>query len=403
MLRPDPPRAATLRKPAVFWSLAALAVGLRLSGLATAAHVDQESWSIVADIALDGENVYAQTTRYNYGPAWMYVVAGLKWMAGDAHFRLAMCILLSAVDVATAAVLRARRLTLVAVLFLFSPWTILVSGYHHMFDNVAVLLGLLAVTWVEARPGMRGDEQRLSTLSLRDTLIGAALIGCSIIAKHVLWLFPVWMAFRTRSLPRRILWAGVPALMFVFSFLPFWPEGRENILDRVLFYAAAGNAPAFSLLAPNIVDLLFGCDPHHWLARKLFACGLVLVGLLLRRRTLLEYYVAYLLFVVLLSSAIYNHFFVIAVLFTILYRNVWSLLFHAAAIPYCIVYPHNLELGERLPDSWKDVVAFAGSYGPHFFVTLLALCYLSAFWGERIRRGWEIVRARIIGSLVGQQ
>jgi hypothetical protein len=392
-----------LKKPLVFWSLALVAVGLRVCGMLWPANFDQESWSLVSDLVLDGKNVYASTNRYNYGPVWMGIIAGLKALAGDEYFRLAVCLFLSAIDIATAALLRARGYALAAVIFLFSPWTIFISGHHHMFDNVAVLIGLLAVNWVESRPSMKGGEQRMSNLSIRDTIIGAAIIGCSLMVKHILWIFPVWMAFRTRSFPRRVLWLCLPVGMFIASFIPFWHVGKGGIMQNVLHYAASSNAPMFYMLAPNIIDLFLGYGPHPKLARLIFGGTLILAGAVLRRRTLFEWYVTYLLFVVLLSSAIWNQFLVIPVIFTVLYRNVWGLLYHLLAIPFYIIEDSGFNLGETLSPAWDGIEAFSELYGHYVFLSLLLAAYLREFWVPEIRRGWQALRARVAGSVHGHE
>lgn len=398
----QPHARTTIRRP-VFIAAAVVAVVLRLLCMQWPHNYDLDSWSLVADLVLDGRNVYGSTHRYNYGPLWMGILGGLKWLAGDAYFRLAVCLFLSGVDVATAALLRARGLALVAMLFLFSPWTIMISGHHHMFDNVAILVGLLAVTWVEARPGMRDGEQRLSSLSLRDTLVGAVLIGFSIIAKHVLWLFPVWMAFRTRNFSRRTIWLCIPVLMFALSFVPFWAGGKAGILKHVVHYAAASNAPMFSMLAPNIVDLVMGCGPHFRLVRVVFGATLIAAGALLRRRTLFEWYVTYLLFLVLLSSAIWNQFMVIPVMFTLLHRNIWGLFYHLLAIPYYIIDDVGFNLGEAMSPRWDWLEFSLEMWGRHLFIVLLALTYLKACWSTEIQRAQQHLTRLVYGSLRGHQ
>lgn len=395
MLRPDPPHADALRRPAVFWSLAALAVALRLLCTRWPGHYDMTSWYIVADLVLDGKNVYASTPRYNYGPAWMGILAVIKWLTGDAAFRLGVCLFLSAVDVAIAATLRYRGYALPAILFLFSPWTIFITGHQQMFDNAAVLIGLLAVVWVEGRPGMNGGEQRLSTLSIRDTLVSAALIGCSLVLKHVLWIFPVWMAFRTRGLTRRAIWLLVPTGMFAASFIPFWEVGKDGIVEHVIRYAGVSNATLFSMLAPRVIDLFAGCGPHPTLSRLFFGGGLILAGALLRRRTLLEWYVAYLLFVVLFSSASSNQFFVIPVLFTVLYRNVWGLLYHLLAIPFYFRHDSVNPQAGPYPGVWGRLDSFAEQYGHHVFLTLLAFAVVHALWRRRVRHAFQFLRQRL--------
>lgn len=402
MLRPDPARAAILRRPAVFWSLAALAIALRLLCTRWPGHYDMTSWYIVADLVLDGKNVYAATPRYNYGPAWMGILAAIKLLTGDAAFRLGVCFLLSLVDVATAAILRTRGYLLPAVLFLFSPWTVFITGHQQMFDNTAVLLGLLAVVWVEGRPGMREGEQRLSALSVRDTFVGAVLLGCSLILKHVLWIFPVWMAFRTRSPVRRAIWLLVPVGMFVASFAPFWEVGRHGIVDHVIRYSGISNASLFSMLVPNAVNLLTGDGPHLTISRFSFAGALILAGALLRRRTLLEWYVAYLLFVVLFSSASSNQFFVIPVLFTVLYRNAWGLLYHLLAIPFYITHSSVNPHGGSRTGIWGTTESAVQQYGHYIFLLLLLGCYVHTCWRTEVSQAWRSLLHRITGSLRGQ-
>lgn len=401
MLRPDPARYAALRRPVVFWSLAAVAVVLRLLCSRWPGHYDMTSWYIVADLALNGKNVYVSTPRYNYGPAWMGILAAIKALTGDAYFRLAVCLFLSLVDVAIAAILRARGFALPAALLLFSPWTIFITGHQQMFDNSAVLLGLLAVMWVEGRPAMRGADQRLSALSIRDTLIGATLIGCSLILKHVLWLFPVWMAFRTRNLVRRAIWLCVPVGLFAASFLPFWANGKNGIIDHVVHYTGVSNASLFSMLAPAVINLFTGCVPHPTLSRIFFGGALILAGALLRRRTLLELYVAYLLFVVLFSSASSNQFFAIPVLFTVLYRNGWGLLYSFLAVPFYIT--HNSVNPQQVLQSgaWGTIESVAQHYGHYIFLLLLLGCYLHAFWRAEFAWAWRLLRQQIAGALRG--
>jgi hypothetical protein len=171
----------------------------------------------------------------------------------------------------------------------------------------------------------------------------------------------------------------------------------------VLHYAASSNAPLFYLFSPNVVDVLLGNGPHPKLVRLLFGASLILAGVMLRRRSLLEWYLAYLFFVVVLSSAIWNQFLVIPVLFTLLYRNVWGLLYHLLAVPYYFCSYTALDGVRNLPLLLRGPGRFLDVYGVYFFVVLLLLCYLQAFWKSRIAVAWQWTKGHIAGSLRGHE
>ena len=118
---------------------------------------DSDSYLIVADAVLSGQNVYAVTDRYNYSPFWAYVVAAL-WSVSAPNlglFVLLAGLLQVAVDVATAGLLlrlardrlhfapeEARR---AALLFFSNPVSVLISCAHGQFDGLSILFFLAAV------------------------------------------------------------------------------------------------------------------------------------------------------------------------------------------------------------------------------------------------------------------
>lgn len=75
---------------------------------------DSESFRIVAELVLSGQNLYAATTRYNYSPIWAGAVAGLWAIARPSFslFVLLIGLLQTAADVVAAllVVRIARRL-----------------------------------------------------------------------------------------------------------------------------------------------------------------------------------------------------------------------------------------------------------------------------------------------------
>ncbi len=84
--------------------LAALALRLGLL-FAFPGNTDSKSYRIVAEIAARGGDIYSETRRYNYSPAWGQVLRGLDRVREDSKLDLtrAVGLALTAADLATAA------------------------------------------------------------------------------------------------------------------------------------------------------------------------------------------------------------------------------------------------------------------------------------------------------------
>jgi hypothetical protein len=197
-------------------------------------HNNLLSWRIVANVLATGKDLYRDTDgRYNYSPLW----AGIVWILARVAVPLglsldrAVSLFLTAVDVATAAVLfrialertESRRTALAAALLFFAnPVSAIVSGSLGAFDNLAIFFLLLSIPRV-ARPVSRART------------VGA--MSLSLLAKHVAWFHPLLLA-RRREQPRVGLFGAlVPYAVFFVSFLPFWAS-REAIRTRVFGYSS---------------------------------------------------------------------------------------------------------------------------------------------------------------------
>src|SRR5262249_44248826 len=133
---------------------------------------DSQSFLIVANAVLNGQNVYAATDRYNYSPVWSYVVA-ILWRVAMPHvglFVLLVGLFANLVDVISAGVLLrlardrlgispdgARRSALV---FFSNPVSVAVACIHGQFDGLAVLFLLAAVYAATAAP-QRGQNAKV--------------------------------------------------------------------------------------------------------------------------------------------------------------------------------------------------------------------------------------------------
>jgi hypothetical protein len=203
------------------------ALGLRVALLARfRGNFDVGSFAQVAEIVRHGGDLYGETPRYNYAPAWAAVVAAAASIARAANLSLSTVLggLLLVTDVATAWVLyvlagRGHRGAAAALLFFANPVSVIVTGHYLQFDNVAILFLLLAMLAARRLP-----EGRASAV---------AALSASLLVKHVTAFFPLLFAGGTgrRGLGRFA--AALPYAVFAASFLPFWkswPAIRANVV-----------------------------------------------------------------------------------------------------------------------------------------------------------------------------
>ena len=331
------------RQLAVGWVVAAAVLGIaaRLLAATQGHNYDIESYWIVAGIVDEGGNVYAETHRYNYGPAWFFVLGAIKELAelfADPFvaFRYLVPTLLSAVDLWIAFMLARRFGRLTATLFLLNPVVILITGYHSQFDNLAVAVGLAAMLLLE-----RADRSDGGRMERRWWTAGVVVLGLSLVVKHLLVVLPVWLAMRQRSLKRSAVMLVLPPAILVGSFLPFVAEGGSGIVANVIEYRSAENAPFHGWLLPRLLQ-------RHVSEVMLFGGVLLLLGLAWRRRPPVEQLLLYTVAVVLLSPGLYNQYLAIPAAAMAAFMNVGYLAYIAASTAYLVADGSNLgNLGVR--------------------------------------------------------
>lgn len=180
----------------------------------------------MAELQAAGENVYANTWLYNYGPPW-FLLLGSFWRIASLTsspiglFRAEIIGLLNVVDLTLAGILYKRYGATAGLIILFSPISIIITGYHNQFDNFAVLLSLIGVLVI-------GD--RVSGQFELHEWAGMFLLALSLGVKHVLLVFPLWLALRQETWTRRRGFLVVPGLMFLVLFGPWFGDGawRES-------------------------------------------------------------------------------------------------------------------------------------------------------------------------------
>lgn len=291
---------------------------------------DTISYAIVATIVEEGGNVYRDTTRYNYAPPWSYVVHRLaSWalLFRDrlAAFKWLLTILLTLVDIGIAALLLDRAGPTAAILFFLNPISIFTTGYHRQFDNIPLLIGFLAV----------GVLDRSTTRSR--TWAGAAVTGASLMVKHVLFAFPLWLAVHERQWRDRLITLLLPPAMFLLSFAPFWPRGHQGIINNVFLYRGYANAPLWNALLPAAVL-------HVVKPMLLFLTALIVGAFATRRRTRFEALLIYTLLLVACSPAVANQALAIVCAAMAVFPNAIFGLYVALGTLHLLVHHEGLHL-----------------------------------------------------------
>lgn len=272
---------------------------------------DYESYTLVTRLMDEGANVYARTGRYNYGPIWFYVlhlfnqIAALVPAYQAVLFRSLLIGLLTLADVGIFWFLRGRFGLGTATLFFLNPMTMIMTGYHNQFDNIALLLGVVAVS-------LLGNSWQQSWG--RRQWWGILVLSLSLITKHILFAFPFWLAVKQAGIWRKLTLLVVPVTLFLVSFVPYWADGQENIREFVFLYRSQNQGFFFHLFVPWIIAR-FTSPLRIWLLL------LVLFAFVSRGRNGLDSLLLYTVVMVAAAPATADQYLAIVIPFVVAYLN----------------------------------------------------------------------------------
>lgn len=220
-------------------------------------NADFESWRIVASIVMDNDPIYSNTARYNYGPVWGYITGGLGFIhellgytkAQYDPFHVIIAVFLGIVDIGVSLFVYKIYGKLPALLTLFSPILFIVSAAHSQFDNLAILFAFAG--WFLFLKSQKSSSNRVYFIS-------ALLLGVSLMTKHILLFFPLWIFFirdeQNRSYKHKMLFCGIMYIVFfcgfVFEILRFYDQRQEiidGIVKNVFMYRGYGGSAVGTL------------------------------------------------------------------------------------------------------------------------------------------------------------
>ncbi len=338
-----------------------LALILRLLMAKLGGNYDLESFELTADIILNGDSVYASTSRYNYGPIWAYWLGTLKFLAsigGGYNKTLFHSYIVVTLFIAELALLKSVKKQgysdIACLILLFNPISIILIGHHSQFDIIALALGYIAY----------------QKLIKQQMLAGLIILGLSFSIKHLLVFLPLLMLFNQEiKLKNRLLILVIPALIFGLSFLPFASdlvEIKKNVLSYQLNHGQTLFYKLFEIVIPHafsefeslqLIPLMNGYKPL-WIA------SFLAIGYAINKYKTGYTFEIYITYLVASSLAISEQYFLIPILSIVLFRKQFVSWLYLLLGTYYIMFVSahntskyfNLEsLGIYLPAEWYSI------------------------------------------------
>lgn len=307
------------------WSITLiLGLTLRLIVMYITNHGDFEHWLISGQLAASGKNVYANIKNYNYAPLYSIILGYLYNIASIfanhvLAYKTLIVVMLSAADVLIARLITKKSGQLCGMLFFLNPVSIVAEGQNNQFDVIALLLAAYAIICLKEVSGE-------SKFSIRD-FWGIIFLSLSLIMKHIMWAFPLWILFNSNINSRKkFLYAFIPPLMFLLSFVPYWAEGSQGIIDNVFMYRSGNNYPLFAL---GIMNYYFGVElpVQSAIGFVVFTGFMFMCAYIFRHEELEDSFLVYTIAMVCFSSGVFGTYFTIPLMALFMYFRGKALFF----------------------------------------------------------------------------
>ena len=210
---------------------------------------DFQSWIWCVTVMRDGGSVYSGSSNYGFGPAWMFVLKFADMVQGifpgnRTVFRLVIILILTAFDLGIALLITKKFSFIAGLLFFLNPVSIIISGFHNQFDNIAIFVSMSGIFLLES---IEHDEKKKSWW------LGLALLGFGLAIKHILLFFPIWLFFRAGSFRQRASRLMFPYVVYLVCFIP-WATSLDQvkIIIEENFFKKGGE--------PALILIFFGAD-----------------------------------------------------------------------------------------------------------------------------------------------
>ncbi len=285
---------------------------------------DQASYDIIAEIGRDGGNIFAETQRYNYAPTWSLVLTGLSYIPIPLHSSVR--IFLTIIDLLISILIfKLTNKAHLAAIYFANPVSILLTGFHGQFENLAILPLLLAIVIQQRR---------------RSIWLLFALCTLSILFKQITIFFVFAMYFHyAGSWRRALLMIIATSAVFVAAFIPYLPDGFENIVFQVFLYSS--------------IQRPYGLGMLPFWNSLLFVGGMFVLIYIFRNKKITEKLILISLFYLILTPGMGNQYLALAIIFGSLSLNWGYIIFTLVSSLFLLGSPDNL--GLNLPSVWNSV------------------------------------------------
>ena len=323
-----------------FWYMAIIAgIVLRiLFALLIENETDMLNFFDTGSFVAAGKNIYASTPHYNYGPVMSLLLGAIdrisSYFANNRlDFKLIYVSLLTISDLLTALLVSKKAGKFWGAVFFLNPVSIHVATSRHQFDSLAFMFAAYGVHYIE-------ESSKQEKISYND-IAGILFLSLSLTTKHFMAAFPAWILLNSNiNTRKKFLYAFVPSVLFLMSFVPYLPEGWQGIRDNVFLYRSGKNFP---LLALGVMKHLgiSAAVPIERASFPLFVMLMILLGYIFRREKVYNSFLLYSVAVVCCSSGIYYQYFLLPVMAMILYPSwlslIYFLMYLVRPYPICLV------------------------------------------------------------------
>ncbi|MFO0704283.1 MAG: hypothetical protein U0525_06240 [Patescibacteria group bacterium] len=308
--------------------------GLRIYLSTTGQNADVSAYEVVGKLVLEGKNVYAETARYNYAPVWFLFLGIAKFFADYFSnslqaLHIIVATVISMADIGLFFIIRKKYGLIPATIFFLNPISIIISGFHSQFDNVAILIAWLAVI------------QLTKNINSKKGLI---LLGLSLLVKHSFIFFTIWLFVHEdnkklyKTFLRRLASVVIPISIFVISFLPFLSGGGwDGIWNNVINYQSFSNSPLWFFIAPIFVK-------ENTTMTQLFIGLMIFSSIILRKVSIEKKFLIYLIMLPLCASAMANQYLVYPLIPAIVMMNPFFLIYIVMTSLYLMIDQNELNM-----------------------------------------------------------
>ncbi|MGB8226441.1 MAG: hypothetical protein WCE45_06215 [Sedimentisphaerales bacterium] len=211
-------------------------------------NIDMRYYEVDANFAMTGDNIYAHVKAYNYTPVWLMTLGFLKYIQlqmSSVSFHFVVRSFLCLADIVTLVFLlliaNLRKISLhkVALLFYLNPVSFLITGYHGQFDNLAVLMVVIGLF----------IYLKLNQKSVWGIVALWLLATAGMIIKHnIFYELIICLNSAIKRYRIKLLLFAVSVCLFLVTFIPYWSQGSQGIIENVFQYSSAVGEYGFASL-----------------------------------------------------------------------------------------------------------------------------------------------------------